>query len=109
MKLRISEVIREKRKAKGLTQEELAEKVGVSAGYIGQVERGELTPTLSVIAMLVDILALDANTLFFEQNEDAPLSREISLRASRLSKENQEIILGLIEVIEDTYRKGKRE
>lgn len=59
--------------------------------------------------MLVDILALDANTLFFEQNEDAPLSREISLRASRLSKENQEIILGLIEVIEDTYRKGKRE
>lgn len=109
MKLRISEVIREKRKAKGLTQEELAEKVGVSAGYIGQVERGELTPSLSVIAMLVDILALDANTLFIEQNEDAPLSREISLRASRLSKENQEIILGLIEVIEDTYRKGKRE
>lgn len=67
MKLRISEVIREKRKAKGLTQEELAEKVGVSAGYVGQVERGELTPSLSVIAMLVDILALTPTRSFLSR------------------------------------------
>lgn len=105
--LRIATVVREKRKAKGLTQEELAEMAGVSSSYIGQVERGELTPSISVIAVLIDILGIDANTLFFEESEDAPIVREISLRASRLSKESQEIVLGMIGIIEKTYRKGK--
>ena len=39
MALRIATVVREKRKAKGYTQEELAELAGVSSGYIGQLER----------------------------------------------------------------------
>lgn len=33
--LRIATVVREKRMAKGLTQERLAELAGVSSGYIG--------------------------------------------------------------------------
>lgn len=108
VKLRIATVIREKRNAKGLTQEQLAEMAGVPSGYIGQVEREELTPSMQVIAVLIDILGIDANTLFFEGSEDVPLTREISLRASRLSKENQEIILGIIGVIEQTNRKGNK-
>lgn len=107
LKLRIATVVREKRRTKGLTQEELAEMAGVSSGYIGQVEREELTPSIPVVAVLIDILGIDANTLFFEESEDAPIAREISLRASRLSKENQEIVLGIIGIIEQTYRKGK--
>lgn len=108
VKLRIATVIREKRRAKGLTQEQLAEKAGVSSGYIGQVECEEMTPSIPVIAVLIDILGIDANTLFFEESEDVSLTREISLRASRLPKENQEIILGIIGVIEQTNRKGKK-
>lgn len=108
MALRIATVVREKRMAKGLTQERLAELAGVSSGYIGQVEREELTPSMSVVATLIDILGIDANTLFFEQGEDASLSREISLRASRLSRENQELILGIIGVMEERNRKGKK-
>lgn len=108
VKLRVATVIREKRKAKGLTQEQLAEMAGVSSGYIGQVEREEMTPSIPVIALLVDILGIDANTLFFEESEDVPLTREISLRASRLPKEKQEIILGIIGVIEQINRKGNK-
>jgi transcriptional regulator with XRE-family HTH domain len=106
--LRIAAVVREKRKAKGLTQEELAEIIGVSSGYIGQLEREEIMQSMTVVARLIDFLGIDANTIFFEDSEDVPLSKEISLRASRLPKENQEIILGIIGVIEDTYRKGKK-
>ena len=105
---RIATVIRERRKAKGLTQEQLAEMAGVSSGYIGQLERSEMTPSVRVIARLIDILGIDANALFFEGNEKTSISREISLRASRLSKENQEIILGIITVIEQTNRKEKK-
>lgn len=37
----IGERIRQIRKAKGLTQEELAEKAGINASYMGTVERGD--------------------------------------------------------------------
>ena len=106
--LRIATVVREKRMAKQLTQEKLAELAGVSPGYIGQVEREELTPSMSIVATLVDILGIDANTLFFEQTEDNSLSREITLRASRLSPKNQDILLGIIDVMEDRNRRWKK-
>ena len=108
MVLRIAAVVKEKRKAKGLTQEELAEEINVSSEYIGQLERGETTPSVPVVARLIDVLGIDANTLFFEQSEDGLLAHEISLRASRLSKDNQEILLGIIGVIEQTHRKGRK-
>jgi transcriptional regulator with XRE-family HTH domain len=41
--------VRERRKAKGWTQEKLAEEAGVSALQIGFVERGENTPKLTLI------------------------------------------------------------
>ncbi len=105
--LRIATVVREKRKAKGYTQEELAELAGVSSGYIGQLEREEMTPSLPVVAVLIDILGIDANTLFFEDSKDS-ISKEISLRASRLPKESQEMVLGIIEVVEKLNRKGRK-
>lgn len=107
MPIRIPTVIRESRKAKGLTQETLAEYVGVSSGYIGQIERGETLPSATTLSELIEVLGIDANTLFYEESEKMPLSHEISIRASRLSKENQEIVLGLINVIEQTHRKGR--
>lgn len=105
MALRIAAVVRKTRKEKGLTQENLAELIGVTAGYIGQLERNETTPSASILSKLVEVLGIDANALFFEQPDTMPLSREISIRASRLSKENQEIVLGIINVIEQAYRK----
>ncbi len=106
MPIRISTVIRESRKAKGLTQEALAEYIGVSSGYIGQIERGETMPSAATLSVLIEVLGIDANRLFYEEDDKMSLSNEISIRASRLSKENQQIVLGLINVIEQTYRKG---
>ncbi len=41
--------VRERRKAKGWTQEQLAEQAGVSALQVGFIERGENTPKLTFI------------------------------------------------------------
>lgn len=106
MPIRISTVIRESRKAKGLTQEALAECVGVSSGYIGQIERGETMPSAMTLSELIEVLGIDANRLFYDDSEKMSISNEISIRASRLSRENQQIVLGLINVIEQTCRKG---
>ncbi len=42
----IGKNIRKIRVAKKMTQEDLAEKAGLSVTYIGMVERGEKTPSL---------------------------------------------------------------
>lgn len=41
--------IRRYRKERGLSQEALADKVGLAVTYVGQIERGLRNPTLSVV------------------------------------------------------------
>ena len=53
----IGERIKKIRKACGLTQEILAEKLNVSIGYISQVERGITKISLDLLAAISSILA----------------------------------------------------
>ncbi len=66
------QVIRRKREAAGLSQEELGEKTGLSRNYIGMVERAETNPTLLVIQSLAKALGTTMAALVGE------LEREIA-------------------------------
>ena len=55
--------IREKRKAYGWTQEELAAKAGIDRSYIGGVERGERNLTFTVLCEICSALGCDVATL----------------------------------------------
>lgn len=48
--------IRKYRHDAGLTQEDLAEKVGVSRVYIGYVEQGRNTPSLEILSKIAKSL-----------------------------------------------------
>lgn len=48
--------IRKFRHEAGLTQEDLAEKVGVSRVYIGYVEQGRNTPSLEILSKIAKSL-----------------------------------------------------
>jgi transcriptional regulator with XRE-family HTH domain len=64
------ERLAERRKAKGLTQTELSEKLGNAANYVGRVETGEIdTPPLDTIAEIAKHLDLSLNDLFFYQGK----------------------------------------
>lgn len=59
--------IRNTRQKRGLSQERLALKAGLNTSYLGQIERGEKSPTISVIDKIA--LALDVNIKeIFEAN-----------------------------------------
>lgn len=105
MKNRIAATIKNKRLQKGFTQEVLAEFIGKTPGYIGQVERGETYPSAVVLAKIIEVLGIDANTLFFDTEENALVSHEISIRAARLSPEKQEFVLEIISLLEHSFRK----
>lgn len=55
--------IQKARKAKGWSQEQLAEKVDLSAVYIGMLERGEKTPSLEAFVAIVNALETSADVL----------------------------------------------
>jgi len=55
--------IREKRKAHGWTQEELAAKADIDRSYIGGVERGERNLTFTVLCEICSALGSDVAAL----------------------------------------------
>lgn len=55
--------IRKHRQLKAMTQDALAEKVGVSPAYIGMIERGERAPSLDVFILIANELSVTADEL----------------------------------------------
>jgi transcriptional regulator with XRE-family HTH domain len=55
--------IRERRKALGLTQEDLAAKAEIDRSYIGGVERGERNVTFTMLCAICAALGCDVATL----------------------------------------------
>jgi transcriptional regulator with XRE-family HTH domain len=55
--------LRELRGIKGLTQEELSYRADVPLSQIGRIERGEINPTLSTIAVLAEALEVHQSEL----------------------------------------------
>ncbi len=57
-------IIRERRKALGLSQEELARRCGVSRQTVNAIENDKYDPTLSLAFRLADELRLTVDELF---------------------------------------------
>ena len=55
--------LRRLRHEKEMTQEELAEKAGLSARYIGAIERADVSARVTVLGPIADALEVDASEL----------------------------------------------
>lgn len=55
--------IRAFRKLKGMTQTELADRLGVSIGLLGAIERGNRHAESSIIVRISEILGIDTDEL----------------------------------------------
>ena len=53
----------------GLSQQELAEKLGVSRQTINAIEKGDYNPTIKLCIGICRVLGLTLNDLFWEENE----------------------------------------
>lgn len=66
---KLGEKIRTLRKAKNLTQEGLGEKTGLSYKFIGEVERGQVNPSLNTLAAIAEALSVTVGDLFLEKRD----------------------------------------
>lgn len=87
------------RKARALTQQALADKVGVHVLQIRRYEAGNSQPTLDVIRRLALALSVSADELVFERTERDP-AEELRLQfeaVSRFDDEDKKIVKALLE------------
>ena len=64
----IGQRIRKVRKARGLSQEELAEKVGISTTHMSHIETGNTKMSLSIFAELASVLETRTDELLHDEN-----------------------------------------
>ena len=81
--MKINEIIRERRIAKGYTQEQLADYLGVSAPAISKWETAASYPDITLLPALARLLDTDLNTLLSFKEDLSP--KEISLFLNQLS------------------------
>ena len=75
--VQISNRLRDIRKEKNITLQELAEAAGVSKGMISQVENSRAIPSLTVLLNLIRSLQIDFNDFFKDINLLTPDSKVI--------------------------------
>ena len=70
--------LRRLRHAKGMTQEELAERAGLSARYIGAIERADVSASVTVLGQVAEALDVEATELVRApyRNGDSAISAE---------------------------------
>ncbi len=62
--IRLARKLQKIRKSKGITQEELAEKIGVSTTWIGYIETGYRIPNLKMIYKIARALNVRVKDIF---------------------------------------------
>jgi len=75
--IQISNRLRDLRKEKNITLQELADAAGVSKGMLSQVENSRTIPSLTVLLNLIRSLEIDFNDFFKDINLLAPDSKVI--------------------------------
>ncbi len=90
--------IRKLRKSKGLTQEQLAEKVNIDDKYLARIEKGMHNPTFNVMKKLSKVLDFDMAAIDETSVDDIQTPNKIYLRALQIlnsAKDDREMILFL--------------
>lgn len=94
----IGERIKRTRKAKGMTQEVLAERLNVSIGYVSQVERGITKISLDLLGAVSAILGCDVAFLISESavNSNEYVESELLSEIKKLDNKKRKYILEVI-------------
>ena len=93
--------IKEERIQKGYTQEELGEKIDSTGAYIGQIERGERSASMSKIILIAEALNVSLDYLTgiirFEDSDDIDI--KIAEELKDATNRQKEMMIDIIKII----------
>lgn len=97
--------IREKRKEKKYTLEQLAEKLDVSTTFIGQIERAKGIPSLETLVKIANVLETSADSLLFgnldTKSGNSHFIKKIEELTEDFTAKDKELLLKNIEIIKE--------
>lgn len=98
---KIGKRIQDTRKARGLTQSDLAAKVDITPKYLSNIECGDKVPKFETFVAIANALEVDANTLLVDvlHVSSAIISTEISQKLSALSPAEQRRLKRVLDVM----------
>lgn len=99
----LGEIFKEYRLKNKLTQEKIAEKLGISVKYISRIENGTGGVKVETLVNYMNILGISPNVIFDKLiiNEDLKLQLQLSKKASKLSNNEINFIISIIDLLEN--------
>jgi transcriptional regulator with XRE-family HTH domain len=103
---RVGHCIAVKRKAKGLTQAEIAEQMGVETETISRIENGVISPSLIRLEQLAELLSCSISSFFMVENDKTEnLAGIIVGCIQELPAKDKEMILRVVTDISDNLKR----
>ena len=93
----LGEVFKEYRVKNNLTQEKIAEKLGISVKYISRIENGTGGVKVETLVNYMNILGISPNVIFEKLiiHKDLETQMKLSKKASELSDEKLDFIISV--------------
>lgn len=99
----LGEIFKEYRLKSNLTQEKIAEKLGISVKYISRIENGTGGVKVETLVNYMNILGISPNVIFEKLivNESLKSQIELSKKASELSNEKIDFIVSVMDLLKN--------
>ena len=99
----LGEVFKEYRVKNKLTQEKIAEKLGISVKYISRIENGTGGVKIETLVNYMNILGISPNVIFGKLivNKDLETQMKLSKKASKLPNDKLEFVVSVIDLLEN--------
>lgn len=85
------------REERNLTQERLAEIVGITPGYLSEIENKKTIPSFTILSSLCRTLNLSLDDIIY--NTESDTARNITRLVSQCNEKQQKVIEAMIEAM----------
>lgn len=91
--------VKDLRKKKRLTQEQFAEKIGVSVQYVSEIERGISMPSMQVFVKILEVLDASADYLLRDMVSTGNLygDKQMATKLERLAPNQRRTLMAIID------------
>ena len=94
--------VRQQRVLNRLTQEQLAEKAGVSSSFIGHIERGEKKASVETVVALCNAMDISPSVLLQDSLTDAVMRSQLAF-----DQDSQDLMESLMHVLREHSQKSR--
>ena len=106
--MKLGEKIKQLRKSKGISQEELASTLKINRNFLSRIETGKSEPTASMLKNIAKIFNVDLNSLLEVKNISSDNSNKIKYIIENciyLDDKDIDFIIRIISIMKEEYVK----